>query len=426
MLKKTVKRKKRPLLSGVLAGLLLTIILCAGLTLRLSLAPMEGYGFDVAVNQKWSKSAVEFGLGASYTEQIEGNMLPNYPPVALAIFATTGWLYRATLSPDFAIESPLYDVWIKMPAIIADLLTAVVLWAIFRKRNPKTGLAAAAIYILHPGVWYNSAVWGQTDALYTLPLLLGLWAYATRRMMLAGMLLTLSVLTKFQAIAAFPVLLPCLLRPRDTLKMIAGGCIALTAVAFPFALGGGLSDIINVYKSAVGYYPQVSLGAYNFWWSLLGDTAWSIDDTAPLLGAMSYRTAGFLLFIAACGWIIITPRLLKKGTVPMQDIFLGAALLCFAFFLFPTQIHERYLFPFFALALPAALRNRSVLPVYAIVSLGGFLNVLGVLPWGQWDTTLFSTFFTIDTAIATTLTILWVLMTVQFNRAQTKSLSSSS
>lgn len=387
---------------------------------------MEGYGFDVSVNQKWSKSAVELGLGASYTQQLEDNMLPNYPPVALAIFATTGWLYRTMVSPDFDIASPVYDTWIKLPAIIADLLTAIALWAILRKRHSRIAMIAAAVYTLHPTVWYNSAVWGQNDALYTLPLLLGLWAYSSRQMVISGLLLTLAVLTKFQAIAAFPLLLLCLLRPRDTLKMIAGGCIALGAVAIPFAIGGGLSDIIKVYQSAVGYYPQVSLGAYNFWWSLLGDTAWSLDDTALLLGAMSYRTAGFLLFTSACAWVITAPPLLKKGPVPVQDILLGAALLCFAFFLFPTQIHERYLFPFFALALPAALRHRSAFAIYAIISMGGLFNLLGVLPWGQWDRSIFSTFFTIDTAIATTLTILWVVMTIQFNREQKGSRAVSS
>jgi len=398
----------------------LIFTLSLGLLLRMSLAPSPGYEFDVAVNQKWSKSAVEFGLGPSYTQQIEDNMLPNYPPLSMMVFAATGWLYRETASPEFDIAAPDYDLWIKFPAILADLLTAVALFLMLRKQGRWLGVLAASIYVLHPTVFYNSAVWGQNDALYTLPLLLGLWAFSAKRMVVAGALLAAAILTKFQAIAAFPILLPVLLRPREALRMLIGASALAVIVITPFVWTGTFGDVVKVYTSSVGFYPQVSFGAYNFWWGLLGDAAWGSDDRTILFHLMSFRTVGLLLFTSALGWIVTAPRTLRKQ-IPLTDVLWGAALLCFAFFLFPTQIHERYLFPWFALALPIALKRRALLLPYVMVSSCGFLNLLGVLPWMTWDIELFRAFPTIDVAMATTMVILWVLITNEYSKKLSRS-----
>lgn len=410
------KSAPHPFLSGWMPGLLLGVILLGGLTLRIGLAHMPGYEFDVSVNQKWSRSAVELGLAESYKQQLDGNMLPNYPPLSLMVFAGTGWLYRTTVDPTFDIAAPLFDLWIKLPAMLFDLLTASVLWWLMRKRGESTGLLAAAVYMLHPIVWYDSAVWGQTDALFTLPLLLGLIAYAKDRMTLAGVLLGASVLMKFQAIAVFPLLLLSFAKPRNVLKLALGGCIAIFVVALPFFQNDGIVAIANVYRESIGYYPQTSVGAYNFWWSLLGDQAWAMPDSKLFLWGISYRVAGFIIFTAIATWITTAPRLIKQASArSVEDTLFGAALLSMAFFLFNAQMHERYFFPFIALALPAALRSRSVMIPYVIVSLLGFFNLLGVLPWGFLDRALFMQFQTIDVAFATIMVITFVLMTVRFN-----------
>jgi hypothetical protein len=81
-------------------------------------------------------------------------------------------------------------------------------------------------------------------------------------------------------------------------------------------------------------------------------------------------------------------------------------------------MHERYFFPFLALALPAALRNRSVMILYAVISLLTFMNLLGVLPWGSLDRALFANFDTIDVAFATMLVVMFVILGARFNARQ--------
>jgi hypothetical protein len=69
---------------------LLTLILLLGLGLRLSLAWHSGYEFDVGTNQGWGRSIVVNGFTTSYTEQVEGTMIPNYPPFSLLVFWRCG------------------------------------------------------------------------------------------------------------------------------------------------------------------------------------------------------------------------------------------------------------------------------------------------------------------------------------------------
>lgn len=410
----------RPWPSGRTSILLLAMILLAASALRLGLARSPGYEFDVSVNQKWAKSAVELGLSQSYAEQVDGNMLPNYPPLSLIVFASAGRLYRGLIDAKFDIAAPLFDLWIKLPAMLFDLLTVIAVWCLLRKKSERLALLGTALYAFHPVVWYDSAVWGQTDALYTLPVLLGMIAYARERMMLAGALLAIAVLMKFQAIAVFPLLLLSIMKPRRVLALASGGIIVIALVALPFLHDNGIAAIANVYRGSVGYYPTLTVGAYNFWWSVLGDRSWAMQDSEIFLWGVRYRLAGFILFTFMAAWIVTAPRLLKAGKKSVEDVLLGAALLSLAFFLFNAQMHERYFFPFCALALPAALRSRAVMIPYLVISLLGWMNLLGALPWGSFDRAIFARFDTIDVACATTMVVTFMLMTARFNAQRPK------
>lgn len=408
---------KAPRRRSVCSLLLIVGIALAGFGVRMALVHLPGYEFDVSVNQKWSKSAVEFGLAESYHMQVEGNMLPNYPPLSMEIFALTAWIYRVVVSPDLDITAPSYDIWIKMPSILADIALVVALWWILRRRNERIGLAAAALYAFQPAVFYNSAVWGQTDALFTLPLFLGITALGFKRPWVSGILLSMSILIKFQAIAVFPILLLCIRDPKTLCKIFLGALLTACVVLLPFASMSGLHAIGNVYTDSIGYYHTISVGAYNFWWSLLGDSAWSSEDTSILLSILDYHRMGYILFGSAIIWIMSTPRLWRKqAKICPEDLLLCAALLALGFFLFNTQMHERYAFPFVALALPAAVLHRNILPVYLVVSLGIFGNLLGVLPWGTFDRMLFAEFGTIDVFIATVLVCAFVLLVTRFRQ----------
>lgn len=385
-------------------------ILLLGLILRLFLAARPGNEFDVAVNQGWARSAVELGLARSYVEQVNGNMLPNYPPFSLMIFAATGWLQYA-LDPTFS-DPALFRLVIKLPSMLADLGTALLLFLIItRLWGKRWGLLGAFAYTFHPAVLYDSAVWGQTDTIYTFFIVAALAASMHRSMMLVGFLLALAVLSKMQTLAIAPLVLTLLLlgTKRQFLQVLLGAASAALLVFLPFAAGGTLREAFSVFTGSIGYYNIVSSAAYNLWWALLGDEAGRMQDTDLLFGLVTYRTAGLLIFaLVAFIAMILLARTLKQGRkpVPKPDtrtiaLFLGAALLASAFFLFNTEMHERYMFPVVALGLPVAFWSRKAAWLYIATTGLYFMNLLGWLPMVLFDRALYETFHSLDIAIAT-------------------------
>lgn len=397
-----------------LAAAVVTALCALGLFLRLILSPLEGYGFDVGVNQGWAKSAVQLGLAKSYSEQVDGNMLPNYPPLSLMVFASTGHLYQFFVSPEYDKSRVENRVFIKFPSILADIITVILLFFIIWKwKGKKAGYVAAAVYALHPAVIYDSAVWGQTDSLYTMFLVACVGALSMQWNAAAGTLIALAFLTKTQAIILIPLVgFVLLLRGwKATGKAAIGAVVSTVIILLPFIPDNGLQGIAKMYMDSVGYYPTVSSNAYNLWWALLSDSANSVADTQLLFGVISYRGAGLLLFGCAYLWILsVIWKHRKDLAFPEQSIprlFFASAVIAYAFFLFNTEMHERYLFPFVALAVPMLFLSRKSVWTYVSVSVLFFWNLLGVLPATAVDKAMFATFPALDVLFASLLLFLF-------------------
>jgi Gpi18-like mannosyltransferase len=157
----------RPALEFAKRHRLALVVLSLGFTLRLWLSPAPGYEGDLRAYQLWAKSAVKFGLARSYEKQVGGAMLPNYPPLSMMIFAATGKAYETFVSRVFSLDEVAYRTVIKLPAMLADIATAALLYRLVRREGFRIPWLAPAIYLAHPAVFYDSAVWGQTDSIYS-------------------------------------------------------------------------------------------------------------------------------------------------------------------------------------------------------------------------------------------------------------------
>src|SRR5450756_2644149 len=64
---------------------------------------------------------------------------------------------------------------LKLPAIGADIAIGGLLWWAGRRWfGGRAGVLAAALYLFIPVTWYDSALWGQVDAVGTLVMLAAL------------------------------------------------------------------------------------------------------------------------------------------------------------------------------------------------------------------------------------------------------------
>ncbi len=398
------------------AGAVVTAICALGIFIRLILSPLEGYSFDVGVNQGWAKSAVQLGLAKSYSEQVDGNMLPNYPPLSLMIFASTGHLYQFFVSPEYDKSLVENRVFIKFPSILADIITVVLLFLIVATwKGKKAGYIAAAVYALHPAVIYDSAVWGQTDSLYTMFLVACIGALSLQWNVAAGALIALAFLTKTQAIILVP-LVGFILMMRGWKAMgwsVMAAVVSATVILIPFIPDGGLQGIAKMYMDSIGYYPTASFNAYNLWWALLSDSATSVTDNQLIFNLISYRNAGLVLFSYTYLWVLSHVWKHRKDLVSSEQsiprLFFASAVVAYSFFLFNTEMHERYLFPFVALATPILFLSRKSAWTYVGVSVLFFWNLLGVLPATAVDKTMYATFPALDVLFASLLTFLFPL-----------------
>jgi hypothetical protein len=364
---------------AVLAALLL-----AGLLVRLPFAGIDTHlSNDIIVFTQWARLVELRGLAAIYQDTSI-----NYPPIPLYLLGGAALLDTHLLrGGDTALIA-----LIKLPGMLCDVATAALLaWAV-RRRGRRISLGVCALYLFNPGVWYVSALWGQFEAVYTLPLVAGVVALERGRLVPAWVAAALALATKPQSLALVPVLVGGSLARRGLRGLATGaGAALLVAVglALPWLWAGNLLDAASAYTN-VRASPWLDVSGYNLWYLLYGGQVRGVPYSAQLPGVpVSDQVAGLALFAELAGaTLVITWRR------PGRDA-LAAAVLSLAMYVLLAQVRERYLFPVPALLLLAAAqhtpapaartRPRLRMPglwwAYGLLSLTFLFNLLTIAPF---------------------------------------------
>lgn len=393
-------------------------ILAAGLGLRLGLAfvvfPGQGHATDLGLFGEWADTLARSGPGSFYATAGSAN----YPPGYLYVL----WIVGA-LGDGVAL--------LKTPAILADVAIGAVLYLAGRRwLGERTGLVAAALYLFVPVTWYDSALWGQVDAVGALVMLVSVVLLAEGWSEPALAIACLAVLVKPQDAIVLVVALPVLLRrhllrigsgpalslgPRlqrldarlggtlssqGPVRLATSGLLAFAVVALvllPFDIArfapaslsdvpviGHIAGLVGLIASDTGQYAVLTANAFNAW-ALVGPDSlaaafgagagsWTADSLPVVAGVSAAALGGALLIGTAL--LVAGGLLVRDGRLP---IVLGLAIVAFAFYALPTRVHERYLLPFFA---PAALLAAGWLATsvgYVIVALLNTVNIHALL-----------------------------------------------
>jgi Gpi18-like mannosyltransferase len=272
---------------------------------------------------------------------------------------------------------PVTMLLIKLPGLLADLLTIGIIYAwSLRWLSRWQAAALALLYALAPPVWMNVAWWGQVDALLVLPLIGMVLLLAQAGGRWSWLCWTVALLIKPQAIVLAPLLYVATLRLHGSRGVAQGGALALSGFVLacvPLALAGQGAGLMQAYFGSVGRFPMLTAGAYNLWYLVtLGAGG---HDTGQGFGGISYRLIGMALVALVA--LVVGGALLRRADSLTR--LSGAAVLALAFFALPTQIHERYLFlalAFIALLIPA---YRWLVLVFVVLVASATLNILGTL-----------------------------------------------
>jgi Gpi18-like mannosyltransferase len=374
----------------------LGILLALGLALRLIIAyvllPGSGFKVDVASFNGWAVELAKNGPFGIYDRPLFIDYTPGYLYVLWALGLVAQFLGGPGAAP---------GALLKLPPILADLglAVAVFLLAADLGARRRPALAAAAVVLFVPVTWFDSAIWSQVDSVGTLVLLLAvreLWRGNDER---AALLTTMAAIIKPQFGILIPLAAVLILRrnlvtrppghgPRRLFTTTLVGLATAQLLCLPFGLTivGLLRRILD---TAAGY-PWLTVNAFNPWALVTQDGAglalngtWIRDAT--LAGADG--GAGFLVFGVPA---MVVGSALLLGVIGLlaamiwrrddrRTLLVALTVMAIAFFVLPTRVHERYLFPFFAFGAVLLAVSPRWAAVYVVLAIANTANLYGIL-----------------------------------------------
>lgn len=387
-----------------------------GLLIRLPLIPLIGFKQDFLFLVSWADYLVKSSPVTIYADfDLLSVKFVNYPPVYLYILTALARLFRSLCASPF--ECTAFLVLIKSVTIAFEGLTAFVLYSWASKRwDERTGLWAFGLYFVNPAILYVSSYYGQLDAIFSAFLLLTIVALVEakttgsngaprsegvlpalinsckNKAFWGGCALSTALLIKIQTLPFIPLFFGFLIlqkKFKSTFFFGLGFILAGTLIVSPYLIHHQLAPLIQecVVRS-FQWGKFVSVGAFNLWYlhadpSTFDGRIWGVFFTSDgvlqtnfLLNLLTYKNLGTALFGCA---FLATLYLYWKRETPDKS-WIAAMHVALAFFMTPTKVHERYLFPYFVFAAPLAAGNRVRRCFFFAFSLTYLINLMVVCP----------------------------------------------
>ena len=360
--------------------LLLVGILILALAMRLPSIPIQGHGDLIYFNAPWTRTIQEHGLLQVYAFQDD----INYPPLYLVFLGLIAAVLPISRVSFFIYFDPQLLIMLKLIPVISEmiLIGLVYYWL---PRKSRWRWIIPVVMALYPGLIATSAFWGQIDLLLTVLLTASIIALNRQRPTWSWVFFGLALLTKFQAITLLP-LVACLSLRRYGWRRFGIGLAVGAAVVniglLPFIAVSGEENALRPYTEGIDRYPRTTLNAFNLWFVVNPDN-WDIqpgtpelfdlvDDDLLLFGQISYKTVGLVMLGA---YVMLIMAVMWRKPKARRE-FVWAAALGYGFFMLPTQIHERYLYPAAVFALIGVAQDRRLWPVAAGMAFTYSYNVI--------------------------------------------------
>ncbi len=402
------------------------VVLGLGLALRLIIAhllPGSGFATDLSAFRFWESNLVAQGPLGFY----QRDFFHDYTPGYLYGLWFVGWLVTVLQAQTWPETLPLLtDFDLKVLPILADLAIGWLVHSMILELGGRrrVALAGALVAVLNPISWFDSVVWGQVDSVGVVFMLLGLRELWRDRPERAAIWAVVAAIIKPQLGILIPLVAVVTIRralwpaggggdPARTgrrARILTTGLTGfLTAVLLCLPFGLSVvefsaeapfikSGLLRQVAVAAGGYPYLTVNAYNPW-ALMpsdqglslanagGEVRWVCDAPAATI-ANSPCTWGHATFGPVPA--IVVGTVLLVGTIVLilsivarrpdrLTLLVGLAALALAFFVVPTRVHERYVYPFFALGVILAAVSSRWRPAYVALSAAMFANMYVVL-----------------------------------------------
>lgn len=429
----------------------------------ISLIFNTGHPTDLTNFKVWTMDVNKKGIFDFFQPAPKGTWC-DYPPGYIWILYFFGKIY-SFIDPTFANWSgSLFSTVIKLPGIIADILSTYAIYYLGRRYVPsQIAMVSATIFAFQPAIFYESAIWGQMDSVTLLFLILSVIFLIDKKYELSIVITALNCMMKPQGILLIP-LIAFITLYNKAFKKIALGVLYSFILVFALTLPV-TKNFVNVipwlfehYTAQANLYPYSAIQSFNLW-AITG--LWQ-PDSRTILG-VSHKLWGLVLYLIfyafACYYYLLKSKsekeeleknnsLLEKEISKASDnfeklkieneneiknivlqiesdtdlsnieelenlktekeneikacsskmqnikdtlikssrnyegvaIIHAATIALLAFFIFPTRMHERYLFPGLSFLAISACMNFKLKNLYYTISGIFLINLLFEFP----------------------------------------------
>lgn len=347
---------------------------------------------DVNNHIDWGIRFFEYGPSKFFAPEsnVWSFTWPNQPPGTIYLFAAIRKIFEFVFSgfwwlnvkipafPSIIItffESNLYPALLKLPSILSDLGISILIYKIILKmKSEKLAVLGATMFLFNPVIWYNSSVWGQTDSIINFFALLSFYLLIEKKLVASVLALVISFYIKVSLVIFIPIFVIVALLQKHSLLMwfraLIVSLIFIGLATLPFSNSEPYTWLINLYQhNILGQQLQViTANAFNLWSAIAGIHE---RPQSTFLGPLTYQMWGLILFVVS--YVPILYLLYKKNDA--KNIFWALSIAAFSSFMLLTNMHERYLYPFFPVFTIITVLESRLLPIYWAVSGINLLNL---------------------------------------------------
>ena len=367
--------------TGKLHILIFTLVLALAASLRFWAAPLSA-GQDVA--QFWVFAQVFHTHGLDfyrYADATSGSF-PYYgwgffyPPVWLLILGLAFLFAPGSMVANHTIDAA-WRLAMKTPVIAADLAIGVLIyWAVPGSKLRK--LVFASLWLFHPTAWYESAVFGQFDAIAAALLLFALVMLMRGHDRLAFLMAGLAIITKQHTFLPVAMMVIISARNMDKRRFLSNCAILLAPLILlsaPFLATGNLS----AYTRAL-LLPGGSAGYQNPLCFAFSGSGAALTYLHNVFGWETSGVLNFSLPVLAAALIATAILGYRKAITPLQGALAGFLLFIGLYY----RINYQYLIIFIPLALLQAsltrYRGEKILTLALAILPAAWLWITNV-PW---------------------------------------------
>ena len=233
-----------------------------------------------------------------------------------------------------ATSLPLPKLYaIKSIGLLADFGLAFVVLLLVRLKYDRrpVWLAAGAAVLFAPTIFFNSALWGQCDAIHTTFLLGAIYCFLRHQPGRALLFFSIAFAFKVQSVFLLPLFFVLWAKGELPLKYFLLLPVVYLALCLPvLAAGRPLHELLTIYLDQANTYPRLTSSAPNLY-------QW-LPDNAEVFGR-----AGLIFAVTAVGGLCYACLKSEARWEPHLTIRLALVSAILVPFTLP-YMHERYFY----------------------------------------------------------------------------------